>query len=371
VSGALFILAPPRVSGVPDTSADQLRRTAPLAEHTTLRLGGPARRLITASNADEIAQSVRDWTADPEPTLVLGGGSNVVIADQGFPGTVILIRSQGMQVVDSDAETVTVRVEAGEIWDAVVTRAVTEGWSGIECLAGIPGRAGATPIQNVGAYGQEVAETITRVQVYDTSTGQIGWLDASACGFGYRTSVFKRSTRWVVLAVEFRLRRSPVSAPVRYAELARTLDVPVGSHAPLAVVQEAVLTLRAGKGMVLDPSDPDSCSAGSFFTNPVLTVSAAEEVRQRCAGLGEPPSWPAGEGLVKLSAAWLIERAGFPKGYGRGSVAISSKHTLALTNRGGGTTEELLALASEIRSGVRSRFGVTLHPEPILVGCTF
>lgn len=327
--------------------------------------------MITATSADEIAQSVRDGTASGEPTLVLGGGSNVVIADRGFPGTVVLIRSRGVRVVDQDEDTVTVQVAAGEPWDEVVTRAVAEEWSGIECLAGIPGRAGATPIQNVGAYGQEVAETITRVEVYDRSTDQVTWMAAEDCRFGYRASVFKRSDRWVVLTVEFRLRRSPDSAPVRYAELARALGVPLGSHAPLPVVREAVLSLRAGKGMVLDDSDPDTYSAGSFFTNPVLSAEAAAEVRGRCDGLGEPPCWPTGDGQVKMSAAWLIERAGFPKGYARGAVAISSKHTLALTNRSGGTTEALLALAAEIRDGVYHRFGVRLSPEPVLVGCTF
>lgn len=356
---------------MPDASADQLCRTVPLAEHTTLRLGGPARRLITATSADEIAQSVRDRTGDGEPTLVLGGGSNVVVADRGFPGTVVLVRSRGLRVVDLDEETVTVQVAAGEPWDEVVTRAVAEGWSGIECLAGIPGRTGATPIQNVGAYGQEVAETVTQVEVYDRGADRTTWLAAGECGFGYRASVFKRSDRWVVLTVEFRLRRSARSAPVRYAELARALEVPLGSTAPLPVVREAVLGLRAGKGMVLDETDPDTYSAGSFFTNPVLTADAAAEVRRRCAELGEPPGWPVGDGLVKLSAAWLIERAGFPKGYARGPVAISSKHTLALTNRAGGSTRALLALAAEIRDGVRHRFGVVLVPEPVLVGCTF
>lgn len=355
--------------GVPDVSADRLGQAVPLAGHTTLRLGGPARQLITATSSDEVAQSVRETGASGEPTLVLGGGSNVVIADAGFAGTAIMVRSRGVRVVGRDAGAVTVRVEAGEPWDEVVLAAIGAGWSGLECLSGIPGAAGATPIQNVGAYGQEVAETITAVRVLDRLTGELAWLAPEQCRFGYRTSVFKRSDRWVVLAVEFRLRRSPHSAPVRYAELARVLAVPLGATAPLAVVREAVLALRAGKGMVLDPADPDTYSVGSFFTNPVLDAAAAAALG-RAAGGAEPPSWPEPGGLVKVSAAWLIEQAGFQKGYAGRGVAISSKHTLALTNRGTGTTAALLELAAEIRDGVRARFGVTLHPEPVLVECT-
>jgi UDP-N-acetylmuramate dehydrogenase len=357
------------VSGVPDVSADRLSQTTPLAPYTTLRLGGPARQLVTAASADEIVHSVRDAAAGGRPTLVLGGGSNVVIADGGFAGTVILLRSRGVRVVARDGDGVTVQVEAGEPWDDVVTAAIDAGWSGLECLSGIPGGAGATPIQNVGAYGQEVAETITRVRVLDRLTDEVGWLSPAQCRFGYRTSVFKRADRWVVLSVEFRLGRTPRSAPIRYPELARVLGVPLGATAPLPVVREAVLALRAGKGMVLDPADPDTYSAGSFFTNPVLDAAAVATIRRRTAGLGELPMWPSADGLVKVSAAWLIQRAGFQKGYGRRGVAISSKHTLALTNRGTGTTEALLELAREIRDGVRARFGVALHPEPDLVDC--
>lgn len=367
------------VVNVPHVSADGMT----LAVHTTLRLGGPARRLVTATDTLEIVQSVRDAADAGEPTLLLGGGSNVVIADDGFPGTVILIRSAGIQVIGESGggepaggepaggesgDLVTVRVAAGEPWDEVVAAAVAAGWSGLECLSGIPGAAGATPIQNVGAYGQEVAETITAVEVLDRHTGQIRSMAPHECGFGYRTSVFKGASRWVVLSVEFRLRRSPDSAPIRYAELARALGVEPGARAPLPVVREAVLALRAGKGMVLDPADPDTYSAGSFFTNPVLDPAAHQELIARAAGLGPIPSWPAA-GQVKVSAAWLIERAGFGKGYQGVGVAVSSKHTLALTNRGTGTTRALLDLAREIRAGVHDRFGVLLHPEPVLVAC--
>lgn len=342
----------------------------PLAGYTTLRLGGPAGRIVSAASAEEIVRRVRAAVVAGEPVLVLGGGSNVVIGDAGFAGDVILVRSRGVRVVAEDDTTVTVRIEAGEPWDDVVAAAVAAGWSGVECLAGVPGRAGATPIQNVGAYGQEVAETITAVRVYDRSTDQVTTLPAPRCGFGYRTSVFKHVDRWVVLSADFRLVRSASSAPVRYAELARTLGVAVGARVPLAAVREAVLALRAGKGMVLDPADPDTRSVGSFFTNPVLDPAGWAALAARLDGLGEPPSWPGTDQLVKVSAAWLIERAGFTRGYGGADgVAISAKHTLALTNRGHGTTDALLRLARKIRDGVHARFGVTLHPEPVLVNC--
>ncbi|WDZ85519.1 UDP-N-acetylmuramate dehydrogenase [Micromonospora cathayae] len=343
-----------------------------LARHTTLGLGGAANRLVTAVSAEEIVQRVQEAQRRDEPVLVLAGGSNVVIGDVGFAGTVVLVRSRGLEVVAEDAGTVTVRVEAGEPWDDLVATTVANGWSGVECLAGIPGSAGATPIQNVGAYGQEVAETITGVRVYDRHTGGIDRIDAADCGFAYRSSIFRHSDRWVVLSVDFRLHRSPLSTPVRYAELARALDVEVGDRVPLADARDTVRRLRAGKGMVLDPTDPDTRSVGSFFTNPVLDREAYELLRERAADVGEPPAWPGAGDLVKISAAWLIDKAGFAKGHpGPAGVAISSKHTLALTNRSGtARTADLVTLAREIRDGVHARFGVTLHPEPVLVNCT-
>jgi UDP-N-acetylmuramate dehydrogenase len=353
------------------TPADSAR-PEPLAKYTTLRLGGVPRRLVTAEHADEMVQSVREAELLGQPILVLAGGSNVVIGDAGFPGTVVLVRSRGMRIVEEDADTVTVRVEAGEPWDDLVAATVEAGWSGLECLSGIPGSAGATPIQNVGAYGQEVSETVAAVRVYDRVAGVVITMSADECGFAYRSSVFRHSDRWMVLAVDFRLARSPLSAPVRYAELARALGVEVGDRVPLAEARAAVLRLRAGKGMVLDPADPDTRSVGSFFTNPVLDQSAYEALRARAldAGLGEPPSWPCPGRVVKVSAAWLIDQAGFGRGHrGPAGVAISSKHTLALTNPGDGTTAALLALAAEIRDGVHRKFGVTLHPEPVLIGC--
>jgi UDP-N-acetylmuramate dehydrogenase len=263
-------------------------------------------------------------------------------------------------------------VAAGEPWDNVVARCVSEGLAGIECLSGIPGSTGATPIQNVGAYGQEVSTTISSVRVYDREGGKVVELPPSQCGFAYRTSAFKHSDKHVVLAVTFELERAQTARPVQYAELARTLDVELGDRAPLAEVREAVLALRRRKGMVIDPDDPDSVSAGSFFVNPILSREEFGALERRTVDqLGEgtePPRWPEAEGRMKTSAAWLIERAGFHRGYGQGRVGVSNKHTLALVNRGGGTTKELLSLARELRDGVRDRFGVTLRPEPTLVG---
>jgi UDP-N-acetylmuramate dehydrogenase len=325
-----------------------------LAELTTLRLGGPARRLVEARSEAALVAAVQE--AEP-PVLVLAGGSNVVVADDGVQGTVVRITTRG---VERDGDRLT--VAAGESWDELVAACVADGLQGFECLAGIPGTVGATPIQNVGAYGQEVAETVESVRVLDRATGGIHEMTAAECGFRYRSSVFKYRDRRVVLSVTFRLRRAPESGPLRYAELARALDVPVGGTAPLADVREAVLGLRRRKGMVIDPADPDTVSAGSFFTNPILDPEAFERLP------GPPPAWPEPDGRIKTSAAWLIERAGFHRGYGDGRVGISTKHTLALVNRGGGTTAELMALAREIAAGVREQFGVALHPEPVLVG---
>ncbi len=330
-----------------------------LASRTTLRLGGPADRVSIATVTDEIPQMVRGT----RPFLVLAGGSNVVVADAGYRGTVVLLRTRGCAVTRDGAE-VLLRVAAGEPWDDVVARAVAEGWAGIECLSGIPGSAGATPIQNVGAYGQEVAETIVAVRVYDRVRDVVEELPPAACGFGYRTSVFKHSDRWIVLEVLLRLAVAARSTPIRYPELARALGVATGDTAVPDDVRAAVLKLRAGKGMVLDADDPDTYSVGSFFTNPALPAEAFASLRAAGA-----PAWPNPDGTVKTSAAWLIEQAGFRKGYGHDGVAISTKHTLALTNRGGGSTAALLDLAREIRAGVAARFGVTLEPEPVLVNC--
>ena len=337
-----------------------MERLISLSDLTTLRLGGPPARMVEARAEGELAELVRSAY---EPLLVLAGGSNVVVADQGFPGTVVRVLTRGVQ---RDGERL--EVQAGEPWDELVADCVARGLQGFECLSGIPGSTGATPIQNVGAYGQEVAETVESVRVLDRASGQIVELSAEQCGFRYRGSIFKYRDRHVVLAVTFRLRESGVSGPLRYAELARTLGVPVGGSAPLADVREAVLALRRGKGMVIDPADPDSVSAGSFFTNPILDPGDFARLQTRTGEAGSPPAFPEPDGRIKTSAAWLIERAGFPRGYGDGRVGISTKHTLALVNRGGATTAELMALAREIAGGVRERFGVHLAPEPVLVG---
>jgi UDP-N-acetylmuramate dehydrogenase len=299
------------------------------------------------------------------PVLVVGGGSNLVVADAGFEGTVVEVATSGVRSdVEGDDPTcggALVTVAAGESWDALVARAVEREWVGIEALAGIPGLVGATPIQNVGAYGQEVSQTIAQVRVWDRMLKGVRTFANAECGFGYRTSRFKADPeRHVVLDVAFQLRQGNLGAPVQYAELARTLGVELGQRAPLVDVRAAVLELRQSKGMVLDPEDHDTWSAGSFFTNPVIDEDEVPE---------GAPAWPQQDGRIKTSAAWLIEQAGFHKGYGAGPVGLSTKHTLALTNRGGATTEQLLALAREVRDGVEKMHGIRLVNEPVLVGC--
>jgi UDP-N-acetylmuramate dehydrogenase len=340
-----------------------------LADLTTLRLGGPAGRLVEAAEEDAIVAAVRAADAAGEPLLIMSGGSNLVVADAGFSGTVLRIVSRGVRE-DGDR----LEVAAGEPWDPFVARCVAAERAGIECLAGIPGSVGATPIQNVGAYGQEVSDTIVSVRAYDRARGQVSEIPAAECGFTYRSSAFKRTPgRWVVLAVRFALARQPHSQPIRYAELARALGVAEGETAPLPDVRGAVLALRRRKGMVIDPADPDSVSAGSFFTNPVLDppefAALEERARGRLGDHARVPRFPQPDGRVKTSAAWLIERAGFTRGHGDpATVAISAKHTLALTNRGAGTTAQLVALAREIAAGVDEAFGVELQPEPVFVG---
>lgn len=347
-----------------------------LADLTTLCLGGPAGRILMCTAEADLIAAVREADAAGASLLVLGGGSNLVVADEGFPGTVVRVLTRGREE-GADGGAALLQVQAGESWDTLVARCVAGDLSGIECLSGIPGLIGATPIQNVGAYGQEVAETIRGVRVYDRVHREIVEMPADACAFGYRTSIFKRTPgRWVVLAVTFALRRSAESAPIRYAELARALAIESGDTAPLRAVREAVLRLRRSKGMVIDPTDPDSISAGSFFLNPVLSreefARLEERVREQLGPDVHPPGFPGPDGTVKTSAAWLVEKAGFHRGYGNSQgIAISSKHTLALTNRGGGTARELLGLAREIAEGVRCRFGVELEPEPVFVGLSW
>jgi UDP-N-acetylmuramate dehydrogenase len=349
------------------------RLEAPLAELTTLRLGGPARRLVTAESSADLIAAVTAADRDGEPVLLLAGGSNLVISDLGFDGVAVRITTRRVEVARS-GERVRLTVAAGEPWDELVARCVADGLAGIECLSGIPGSVGATPIQNVGAYGQEIAATVRSVSAWDRTAGKAVSFDRRACGFGYRTSMFKGGDRYVVLAVTLELEPAALARPIAYPQLAAALGVGPGDRPPLAAVREAVLGLRRAKGMVVDPADPDSVSAGSFFTNPILDREGfralEDRASERLGGDDKPPGWPQPDGTVKTSAAWLIERTGFERGYGSGAVGISTKHTLALVNRGSGTTAELLALARELRDGVRSAFGVTLIPEPTLVGVT-
>jgi UDP-N-acetylmuramate dehydrogenase len=335
-----------------------------LAELTTLRLGGPAPAVIEAATEETLVDAVRIADEGGDPLLIVAGGSNLVVADEGVQGTVIRVLTQGI-VVDLDScSGAMVTVQAGETWDAIVARAVDEEWAGVEALSGIPGSVGATPIQNVGAYGQEVSQTIASVRVYDRFDRAIRTMAAAECGFTYRSSRFKAEpNRFVILTVTFQLPLGDLGAPIAYAELARALGVEIGARAPAARVREAVLDLRRGKGMVLDADDHDTWSVGSFFTNPILPAEEAEALP------ADAPRFVLPDGSVKTSAAWLIEKAGFSRGHGSGRVSLSTKHTLALTNRGGATTAELLALGREVRDGVSAAFGVTLVPEPVLVGC--
>jgi UDP-N-acetylmuramate dehydrogenase len=332
----------------------QVRRDVRLADLTTLAVGGPIDRLVEVTDAQELVEAVRDADEAGRPLLLIGGGSNIVAPDDGWPGDVVLVRTQG---IERDGNSLF--VAAGHDWDALVAYTVENDLAGVEALSGIPGSTGATPVQNVGAYGQEVAQTITAVRVYDRAEKSERTLTPEECGFAYRDSRLKREPgRFVVTEVAFALDAGSRSRPVGYAELARRLDVEIGETAPLADVRGAVLELRRGKGMVLDPADPDSRSAGSFFTNPVVP---AERAVDGC------PSWPTPDGQVKLSAAWLVQSAGFGRGTRQGNVGTSSRHSLALTTEDGATAAELMAFAGRVVEAVQERFGVTLVPEPTAV----
>jgi UDP-N-acetylmuramate dehydrogenase len=333
----------------------------PLAPLTTLRIGPVARRLITCTSTEQIVEVLRV----SDDVLVLAGGSNVVLADDLADLTVVLLANTEITVEDN-----VVRAEAGAVWDDVVVTSLAHGLGGLECLSGIPGSAGATPVQNVGAYGAEVADTISRVRLLDRGTGEDRWVTPDTLQFGYRTSILKHSQAAVVLEVEFTLDAEGRSAPMRYGELVAALDAQPGSRTDPTLVREAVLSLRTGKGMVLDEADHDTWSVGSFFTNPVVTPADFELVRRRAGDAAGPvPNYPAPDG-VKLAAGWLVERAGFGKGYpGDGAPArLSTKHALAVTNRGGATAADVISLARTVRDGVRTTFGIELTPEPILLG---
>jgi UDP-N-acetylmuramate dehydrogenase len=336
-----------------------------LADLTTLRLGGPARRVVEATTTDELVDIVRTADEAGQPLLVVGGGSNLVVGDDGWDGLVVLVRTNDRTTGWWDFEgedTAFVRADAGVVWDEFVAQTVEQGLSGLAAMSGIPGRTGATPIQNVGAYGSEVSDVLTGLTVLDRRTGAVEQWPPERCRFGFRTSAFKHTSRYVVLDVTLALGRSTIAPPVRYVEVARRLGIEPGETAPSKDVRDVVLELRRSKGMVLDAADHDTWSVGSFFVNPFVEP---ERVPDGC------PHWVVDD-QMKLSAAWLIENAGFAKGFGlevgRRAVAVSTKHTLALTNRGGATTAELLDLARVIRDGVERRFGVRLRPEAHLVG---
>ena len=371
-----------------------------LADLTTLHVGGDAERVLAPETSAALIQAMQDVWADGDDWLVLGGGSNVVISDEGFDGTVIRVVTRGIERVTPETpavrpsaylgpRAVRLRVAAGEPWDAVVAHAVGNGWAGIEALSGIPGSSGAAPIQNIGAYGQEAGSSLVSIEYLDYLTGELERIPASRLGLGYRTSILKQGREGLVTAIELELSEEPgaLSQPIGYAQLATALGVRIGDRVPLEEVRGAVLSLRASKGMLLDPEDPDTFSAGSFFTNPVVSENfarglpaaaprwpTAPEEADVAVPLGEAPAVPkvSGEYRVKLSAAWLIEKAGIGRGFALpGShAAVSSKHTLALVNRGGATADEVLQLARYIQTRVYSEFGVQLQPEPVIVGTT-
>lgn len=343
----------------------ELQELVPLAPLTTIGIGGPARFFFRAESADDVLRALA-WAGEHgQEVFILGGGSNLLISDDGFHGVVIHADLRGITVESEDAGYVMVKAAAGEPWDAFVKMAVDNGWAGIECLSGIPGSTGATPIQNVGAYGQDVSETVARVDALDRTSGRTRSFTSEECRFGYRASLFKNHEpgRYVVLSVTFRLTRNG-SATIRYPELQNVVDELGVSTANLRGVREAVIAIRKRKGMVLDPTDPDTRSDGSFFMNPILTAAQYQEFARRTP---DAPHFPSG-GDVKLSAAWLIEHSGFHKGFTHGNVGLSTKHSLAVVNRGGGTATEVLELVRMIQSRVREAYGVEMHPEPNFVG---
>ncbi|WP_309406152.1 UDP-N-acetylmuramate dehydrogenase [Glutamicibacter sp. PS] len=349
-----------------------------LADLTTSAVGGPADRLVTAKSEEQLVRAVAEADAEGQQLLLIGGGSNLVIADAGYRGTAVRIATRGVKITAGRTGYQLVEVAAGEPWDDTVRATLQAGLSGLEALSGIPGLTGATPVQNVGAYGSEVSSVLRSIRAYDRHAGQVVELSNEQLSFGYRDSLIKQtsvagSPRFVVLSVLFELPVDTLSAPIRYAELARQLDVAVGERAEAEAVRETVLRLRRSKGMVYDVNDPDSHSTGSFFTNPIVDRSVLESLPEGA------PNYPvATEGQVKLSAAWLIDQAGYAKGYGlegtegfplaQGRASLSSKHTLAVTNRGTASAGDLLAIARAVRAGVQERFGILLHNEPLLIG---
>jgi len=344
-----------------------LAEHVPLAPHCTLRVGGAARFLVEAVDEATVLEAVEWARTRGLPVRVLGGGSNLVIADGGVDGLVLKIGLRGVTARPGPGA-VEVTAAAGESWDALVRHTVEQGWAGLECLSGIPGLVGATPIQNVGAYGQEVSDTVAAVRALDGETGQVVTLGPADCAFGYRDSLFKSRApgRYVVLAVTYRL--APGGAPsLRYADVARELERSGVSRPTLAQVRQTVITVRRSKSMVLEAGDSNARSCGSFFLNPLVDATQLAHVEARAAGL-EMPRWPHPDGRTKLSAAWLIERAGFSRGQCDGPVGLSTRHTLAVVCHDGARARDVVAFARKVRAGVEARFGVRLHPEPVFWG---
>jgi UDP-N-acetylmuramate dehydrogenase len=343
-----------------------VRENIPLAPLTTLGVGGPARYFVEAAGAEDVCEAVEWARARRLSLFVLGGGSNLVVADGGFPGLVLKVAIRGITERDQHGK-VLFTAGAGEDWDTLVGHTVTRNCTGLECLSGIPGTVGGTPVQNVGAYGQEVGETIRQVKAFEIASGAVEAFDNAACGFGYRTSIFNTSARGrhIILEATYALDRD--GAPrTEYADLKKRF----AERTPtLAETRNAVRQIRQSKGMLLVDGDPDCRSAGSFFKNPVLTAAQYDELQRRVAARGLTiPTYPALASQHKIPAAWLVEQAGFQKGYSRGAASVSCKHALALVNRGGATAADIIALMDEIQNAVREQFGIELHPEPVFVG---
>jgi UDP-N-acetylmuramate dehydrogenase len=332
-----------------------------LSKYTSLRVGGPATKIVQVSTEAQIIAAIED--AGDTPILIMGGGTNVLIADKGFEGTVIRISNNSVQAEVDACSGATLTIGAGEDWDVFVQTTITSGFAGLETLSGIPGTVGASPIQNIGAYGHEVSEFVTRVRTYDRQEKELKTFTNSECQFSYRNSYFKAHPgRYVVLEVQFQLRIGEFSDPITYLELSKKLGIEPGDKAPVAATRAAVLELRASKGMLLSPDDHDSWSAGSFFTNPIISQQAADALPDAA------PKWPLNDGRVKISAAWLIENAGMHKGDEVGGARISTKHVLALTNSGSATASDIAELAKRARDHVKEVFGITLEAEVNLVG---
>lgn len=334
---------------------------ADLRDYTSLRVGGPAKKFVEVATESEIIAAIE--AAGDTPILIIGGGTNILVSDSGFEGTVIRINSHSMKSEVDACSGATLTIGAGENWDEFVATTLDRGFAGLETLSGIPGTVGAAPIQNIGAYGHEVSEFITRVRTYDRQAKGLKTFTNSECEFSYRNSHFKAHPgRYVVLDVQFNLRRGELTTPISYAELAKKLGIEVGEKAPISATRTAVLELRAAKGMLLNPNDRDSWSAGSFFTNPIISQEIAATLPT------DAPRWPTADGKVKTSAAWLIEHSGVHKGDSHGGARVSSKHVLALTNAGDATAADIAELAKSAQRSVFEKFGITLEAEVNLVG---